>query len=73
MHRILIVEDDITLGSGIRLALQTQDVQCELSHSLKDARSMLEKTLFDLLLLDINLDIFRSVRCLTLNCKKAYI
>ena len=55
MHRILIVEDDITLGSGIRLALQTQDVQCELSHSLKDARSMLEETSFDLLLLDINL------------------
>ena len=55
MQKILLLEDDITLGSGIRLALQSPSVQITLCRTLAQARNAFEETGFDLLILDINL------------------
>lgn len=52
MQKILLLEDDITLGSGIRLALQSPTVQITLCRTLAQARDALGKTNFDLLILD---------------------
>ncbi len=55
MQKILLLEDDITLGSGIRLALQSPSVQIALCRTLAQAHNAFEETGFDLLILDINL------------------
>lgn len=69
MKRILLLEDDTTLGQGIRLALENQDVHVELCAALSQARRLLAGEAFDLLILDVNLpdgsglDLLRDVRC----------
>lgn len=55
MQKILLIEDDITLGNGIRLALQNPSLQIVLCHTLLEARHVLDRERFDLLILDINL------------------
>lgn len=55
MQKILLLEDDTALGSGIRLALQSPSVQLTLCRTLAQARSALAQSSFDLLILDINL------------------
>ena len=55
MQKILLLEDDITLGNGIRLALQNASLQITLCHTLAEARDVLDRESFDLLILDINL------------------
>ena len=55
MQKLLLLEDDITLGNGIRLALQSPSVQIRLCRTLAQARDAIEKDSFDLLILDINL------------------
>ena len=55
MQKILLIEDDITLGNGIRLALQNPSLQITLCHTLAEARDVLDRESFDLLILDINL------------------
>ena len=55
MQKILLIEDDITLGSGIRLALQNPTLQITLCHTLAEGRHLLDEENFDLLILDINL------------------
>ena len=55
MQKILLVEDDITLGNGIRLALQSSALQITLCHTLAESRDALDRERFDLLILDINL------------------
>ena len=53
MGKILLLEDDLALGSGIRLALQ--DLEITLCHTLSQARAALWADRFDLLILDVNL------------------
>lgn len=53
MNKILILEDDITLGNGIKMVLK--ESQVILVHTLEDARKTLKNNEFDLLILDINL------------------
>ncbi len=53
MNKILLLEDDITLGNGIKMVLK--DAQVILVHTLEDARKTLKNNEFDLLILDINL------------------
>ena len=53
MNKILLLEDDITLGNGINMVLK--DEQVTLVNTLKDAREILKNNEFDLLILDINL------------------
>ena len=55
MQKILLIEDDITLGNGIRLALQNPSLQITLCHTLAEGRNVLDQESFDLLILDINL------------------
>ena len=55
MQKILLLEDDITLGSGIRLALQSPSVQITLCRTLAQAHYAVTDNSYDLLILDINL------------------
>ena len=55
MKKIFLLEDDITLANGIRLALQNPTLQITLCHTLAEARNVLDQNGFDLLILDINL------------------
>ena len=55
MQKILLLEDDITLGSGIRLALQSPSVQITLCRTLAQAQNAVADNSYDLLILDINL------------------
>lgn len=68
MKDLLIVEDDPTLGEGIRLALQAPELRPQLCRSLAEAGELLSRRSFDLLILDINLpdgnglDFLRALR-----------
>ena len=55
VQKIILIEDDITLGNGIRLALQNPSLQITLCHTLAESRNVLDQESFDLLILDINL------------------
>ena len=55
MQRILIVEDDETLAQGIRLALQSPEVEIVLCGMLAQASETFSQGAFHLLILDINL------------------
>ena len=55
MQKILLLEDDTTLGNGIRLALQSPSVQITLCRTLTQAQNALAQDSYDLLILDINL------------------
>lgn len=55
MKQILLLEDDVTLGNGIRLALQNDTQQITLCHTLAEGRRAWEQGRFDLLVLDVNL------------------
>lgn len=68
MKHILLLEDDVTLGQGIRFALENDSVHIELCTTLSQAQSIIASMVFDLLILDINLpdgsglDLLRDVR-----------
>ncbi len=55
MRKILLLEDDVALGNGIKLALQSPNIKIELCRTLADAKRMTSECAFDLLILDINL------------------
>ena len=68
MKHILLLEDDTTLGQGIRFALENDGIRVELYTTLSQAQSILPGKDFDLLILDVNLpdgsglDLLRDVR-----------
>lgn len=68
MHHILLLEDDLTLGNGIRLALQSETAQITLCRTIAEGRSAVSTGSFDLLILDVNLpdgsglELLRQVR-----------
>jgi two-component system response regulator QseB len=53
--KILLVEDDLDLGNGVRIALTGQDLEVVWVRRLEDAMRMVESTPFDLALLDLGL------------------
>ena len=56
MEKLLLVEDDLALGQGVRLALQTEDRPVTLCRTLAQARQVLEgEGPFALAILDVNL------------------
>lgn len=55
MQKILLLEDDVALGNGIRLALQGPQVQIVLCRTLAQAQDPIAQGSFDLMILDINL------------------
>ncbi|HBA96947.1 MAG TPA: DNA-binding response regulator [Lachnospiraceae bacterium] len=52
---IMILEDDEDLAEGISLSLNSKDFEFVLCKTIIDAKNMLQKRIFDLLILDINL------------------
>ena len=55
MYRILIVEDDKMLNSGIAAALKGEDMEFLSCYNLRTARELLSREQVDLVLLDVNL------------------
>ena len=55
MNHILIIEDDIALSNGIILALKDTDCSFVQAFDLAAAKEHMKSTLFDLVILDINL------------------
>ena len=68
MQRILLLEDDTALGSGIQLALQGPAAQITLCPTLAQGKEEAARHSFDLLILDVNLpdgsglELLRQVR-----------
>jgi len=52
---IMILEDDEDLAEGISLSLNSKDFEFVLCKTITDAKNMLQRKLFDLLIFDINL------------------
>ncbi len=52
---ILIVEDDILLSEGIKIALEVSDRNIFIARSIEDAKMKMEEKIYSLMLLDINL------------------
>ena len=55
MSRILLVEDDTMIASGIMYALETEGYETNHATSIKDARSLIEHYNFDLAIIDMQL------------------
>lgn len=55
MDKILLVEDDEALGIGIKMALENAETTVKPCILLSEAKKILDKEEFDLVLLDINL------------------
>lgn len=56
MERLLLLEDDLALGEGVRLALQSEERPVTLCRTLAEARRALDEDgPFALLILDVNL------------------
>lgn len=55
MHKIMIIEDDKALSSGIALALQSGEIEIFSCNNIQSAKMQISDTKFDLLILDINL------------------
>lgn len=53
--KILLIEDDLDLGNGVRIALANQGMDAIWVRTLEDARRQLESTGCDLVLLDLGL------------------
>jgi len=55
LYGILIVEDDIALSNGIKLALKGDGFLFTLAYNIEAARNEIKARQFDLIILDINL------------------
>lgn len=55
MKNILIIEDDSTLTTGLCRALSSDEIDTEGCRCLREARDMLQKETYALVLLDVNL------------------
>ena len=55
MHSILFVEDDATIAMGVEYSLKQDGFQVSLADRLEEARDLLKRSPFDLVLLDLGL------------------
>jgi two-component system response regulator VicR len=55
MPTILFVEDDTTIAMGVEYSLKQDGFQVSLAHRLEEARDLLKRQSFDLVLLDLGL------------------
>ncbi|QNP60239.1 response regulator [Paenacidovorax monticola] len=53
--KLLLVEDDLDLGNGVRIALADQDLEVVWVRRLDDAMRALDSGLFDMVILDLGL------------------
>lgn len=65
MARILIIEDDLILANGIKIALGKDYPECSICHLIHTAYEALKKAPFDLVLLDLNLPDGNGLELLT--------
>lgn len=54
-YKVLIIEDDEIMNSGLCYQLQKKDIAAYPVYTLKEAKSLLDGQRFDLILLDVNL------------------
>ena len=68
MLKILIVEDDVSLGGGVSMALKAPEIDVVWCQNILDARARMAKEQFSLFVLDINLpdgsglDLLREIK-----------
>src|SRR5260370_23144585 len=55
MPAILFVEDDATIAMGVEYSLKQDGFQVSLAYRLEEARGLLKRSPFDLVLLDLGL------------------
>ncbi len=55
MTRLLLVEDDLTIVSGLKYALEQQNYTVDVANTIKEAHELFNQHDFNLLILDINL------------------
>ena len=55
MSRILIIEDDEALNTGLSFDLEAENYEIVSAFSLEEGRNILTEQTFDLILLDVNL------------------
>ncbi|MEO8611183.1 MAG: response regulator [Chloroflexota bacterium] len=55
MTAILFVEDDATIAMGVEYSLKQDGFQVSLAYRLEEARDLLKRSPFDLVLLDLGL------------------
>lgn len=55
MTRLLLVEDDLTIVSGLKYALEQQNYTVDVAITIKEAHELFNQHDFNLLILDINL------------------
>ena len=55
MSRILLLEDDTMIASGILYALESEGYETNHATGIKDARSLIEHYNFDLAIIDMQL------------------
>ena len=55
MSKILLVEDDINLATGIEYSLQKEDYRTELAKNFAEGRALVNKNTYDLIIIDIGL------------------
>lgn len=55
MIRILVIEDDRHIGEGLQFLLESEGFHAELAMSREEGLEKLEKKLYQLLILDVNL------------------
>lgn len=55
MQYVLILEDEVTLANGIKLAIQTEQLEITLCRTIAEAKQAMTVQEYHLLLLDINL------------------
>lgn len=55
MTRLLLVEDDLTIVSGLKYALEQQNYTVDVAKTIKEAHELFNQHDFNLLILDINL------------------
>ena len=55
MKRILIIEDDVALSSGLRFDLEEENYLINAAYSAKQALELISQKDYDLLILDVNL------------------
>ena len=57
MSRILLLEDDTMIASGILYALESEGYETNHATRIKDARSLIEHYKFDLAIIDMQLPV----------------
>jgi len=53
--RILVVEDDVTIQTLVTALLSVRGLECDLAGTVEEARNLMARSIYDILLVDVNL------------------